>query len=75
MCVSTTRTYHVTYEHDQFRVQVPLRECRWNRSGVSGPPCYRTPPVFVRAVIGGLVVWRYNTRISKMFAPLPEVDN
>jgi len=55
-CLSTTRTYHDTYEHDWFRGQ--LRECRSNRPGVSGLPSpdYRTPPVCVPDVIGALAV-------------------
>ena len=28
MSTTSTRTYHDTYEHDWFRVQDPLRECR-----------------------------------------------
>ena len=62
MCVSTTRTYHDTNKHDQFRVQCPLRECRSNRSGVSGLPYYGTPPLTVYAVLGGLAVWRHNNK-------------
>jgi len=31
-CVPTTRTYHDTNEHDWFRVQGPLWECRSSRA-------------------------------------------
>jgi len=54
--VSTTRTYHDTYEHDRFRVQGPLRECRSIQSGVSRLPYYRTPCVCVPDLIRVLAV-------------------
>jgi len=58
--MSTTCTYHDTYEHDWFRVQGPLRECRSMRSGVSGLPYYCAPCVCVPDVIvvTVLVVWQ-----------------
>ena len=59
-CVSTTRTYHDTYEHDQIRVQGLLLECRSIQSGVSGLPFYRTPLGDVSAVLGAIVVGRQN---------------
>jgi len=61
-CVSTTRTYHDTYEHDWFRVRGPLQECSSNLSDVSGNPYYRTPPVCVPAVLGELAAWQHNTK-------------
>ena len=44
-----------------------LRECHLIRSGpgVSGLPYYRTPPLTVPDVIGGLAVWRHNTQKKK----------
>jgi len=63
--VSTTRTYHDTYENHWFRVQGLLRECRSNQSCVSRFPYYCTPPATIPDVIGGLAAWRDNTHKKK----------
>ena len=46
-------------------IQGPLRECRSIRSGAFGLSYYCTTPVTVPTILGGLAVWRYNTKNKK----------